>query len=111
MSDYQLLEKLIEKVDTKLDNITKEINEFKSGIQANIINLTNRVDVSEVKIKNVENHLNRSFKDRLLDMILNGVVYSISCCIGLSIFFMILKGVGGNILTIIKPILSAFTGI
>lgn len=111
MSDTNMLEKLFEKMDAKLDNIQKEINEFKSGIQANIINLTNRVDVSEVKIKNVENVLNRPFKDRLLDMILNGVVYSVAACIGISLFFLILKGVGGNILTILKPILAAFTGI
>lgn len=105
-----MLEKLFEKMDAKLDNIQKEINEFKSGIQTNIINLQNKVEVTEIKIKNVENVLNRPFKERVLDMIIQGIVYSISCCLGISLFFLILKGVGGNILTILKPILVAFVG-
>lgn len=106
-----MLEKLFEKMDAKLDNIQKEINEFKSGIQTNIINLQNKVEVTEIKIKNVENVLNRPFKERVLDMIIQGIVYSISCCLGISLFFLILKGVGGNILTILKPILAAFVGV
>lgn len=105
-----MLEKLFEKMDVKLDNIQKEINEFKSGIQTNIINLQNKVEVTEIKLKNVENVLNRPFKERVLDMIIQGIIYSISCCLGISLFFLILKGVGGNILTILKPILAAFVG-
>lgn len=106
-----ILEMLFQKLDVKLDTIQKEINDFKTGFQANLINLQNKVDVQEVKIKNVENVLSKPFKEKLLDMVLQGFVYSISVCLGISIFFMILKGIGGDILTILKPILSAFVGI
>lgn len=111
MSDSSMLEKLIEKLDGKLDNIQKEINEFKCGIQTNLINLTNRVDITEVKVKNVENHLNRSFKDRVMDMVMSGVIYSLSACIGISLFFLLSNSVGGNVMNIFKPLLKAFVGV
>lgn len=111
MSEQSVLEKLFEKLDTKLDKIQQEINDFKTGIQTNIIHLQNKVDVAEIKIKNVENHLNRSFKDRVMDMVMSGVVYSLSACIGISLFFLLLNSVGGNVMAIFKPLLKAFVGV
>lgn len=111
MSEQSVLEKLFEKLDTKLDKIQQEINDFKTGIQTNIIHLQNKVEIAEIKIKNVENVLNKPFKERVLDMIMQGIVYSLAACIGISLFFLVLRGVGGNILTILKPILTAFTGV
>lgn len=111
MPEIDLIEKMLEKVDIKLDTIIRETNEFKCGIQQNLNTLSNRVDVNEVKVKGIENVLNKPFKERVLDMLMSGVIYSISACIGISVFFLILKSMGGNILTILKPLLSAFVGV
>lgn len=114
MSENQIIELLkstMERFENKLDSINKELQEYKQNFQTNLLTIQNRVEIQETKVKSIENTLSKPFKERILDMVLQGIIYSISTCLGISIFFMILKGIGGNILTILKPILSAFVGV
>ena len=104
------LEKLFEKVENKLDNISKELSEFKNGVGITMTGFSNRLENTENRVKNIENHLNKPFKDRILEMIISGITYTFSACLGVSLFVFILKGVGSNILNIIKPLLSGIIG-
>jgi len=111
MSEETMLEKLVERVETKLDNISKELNEFKNGISISMTNFTNRHENTENKVKNIENSMNKTIKERFLDMCINGLVYSFSACLGVGVFLMLFKMTGSSIFTIIKPIVAAFFGI
>lgn len=106
MSENSVIEKLIDKVDSKLDIIQKDLNEFKNGISITVTNLGNKLDVTENKVKNIENFMNRSFKDRVVEMMLTGFIYTFSVLVGISMFLFVLKTLGGNIMNIVKPLFS-----
>lgn len=102
------LEKMFEKLDIKLDNISKDLSEFKNGISITMSNFSNRLENTENKVKNIENSLNKPLKERFLDMIINGLTYSFSACLGLSVFLFVLKSVGGDVGNVLKYVFSAF---
>lgn len=106
-----MLEKLFEKVECKLDRLSKDLNEFKNGVSISMTSLTNRVENTENKVKNIENALPKPIKDRFLDMCINGLVYSFSACLGIGAFLIIFKLTGSSFFTMLKPIISAIFGI
>lgn len=111
MSEETILEKLVERIENKLDCISKDLNEFKNGVTVSMNSLTNRVENTENKVKNIENSMNKPLKDRFLDMCINGLTYSFSACIGIGAFILVFKATGSSIFTMLKPILSAIIGV
>lgn len=114
MSDKEIVDMLKESItrfENKLDTINKELQEYKSNFQLNLTNLSNKVDIHETKLTNIDKHFNKSLKERIIDKIIDGSISGFSGCVGIFLFFLIFKATGSNILNIIKPIFSAVFGI
>lgn len=113
MSENQLIELLkttMDRFEDKLDCINKELAEYKQNFQISILNMQNKIDVHETKLKAVDAYFNKSLKEKIIDKVIDGSILGFSGCVGIFAFIMIFKAMGSNIFTILKPIITAVFG-
>lgn len=110
----QISDFIIKKLDTieeKLDIFTKDFTNFQNSTNNKFTDIEHTLEKQEIRIKNIEDHIGRSWKDRVFEFFTSGVVISVGACLGISLFTMLIANLGGNVASVIKSLFVNIFGI
>lgn len=108
-SDHTSLEIILDRlnqIDSKIDTYQKDLVELKYNVRSDIEKINLKLDTHGIQIKNIEDKLNKPWKDRIIEMCSSGAIYAFGATIGLGLFSIIISSVGGNFMTLFKYLLG-----
>lgn len=117
MSEKNVSDIIIERMDRLEDNITKKLDEynkeflsFKFDTKSELEKVHLKLDGHDSEIKNIKDRLNLPWSKRILEIFAESSIKSIGAILGLCIFTILVGSFGGNIAGIIKTFLTALIG-
>lgn len=105
-SNLEIIIDRLDKIDNKLDNFQKELLEIKYNVKADIDKLNLKFDVHTTQIKSLEDWKGRPWKDKIFETFTTGGIYSFGAIIGLSVFSILVTSFGGNLVSIVKTVIT-----
>lgn len=109
-SDHTSLEIILDRlnqIDSKIDTYQKDLVELKYNVRSDIEKINLKLDTHGIQIKNIEDKLNKPWKDRIIEMGSSGAIYAFGSIIGISVFSLFVSSLGGNVINIIKTVISS----
>jgi hypothetical protein len=100
----------LDKIEEKLDKYQSDITALKYDYKNDIDKVNLKLETHTKQLENLEKYNNRPWKDRIIEMVTEGLLYTIGGIFAFGVVTIILSSFGSNLTILLKTFLTSALG-